>query len=101
MENTDQIHSFIRLVMNENLAQAQSVIHEALNTKLSAALDEKFEAYAPAIFEELDPSEEEEGEEEEGEGDEGDEQQMQNAPQTMQQYSAPTGGAGSVDSDGY
>ena len=96
MENTDQIHSFIRLVMNENLAQAQSVIHEALNTKLSAALDEKFEAYAPAIFEELDPSEEEEGE-----GDEGDEQQMQNAPQTMQQYSAPTGGAGSVDSDGY
>ena len=101
MENTDQIHSFIRLVMNENLAQAQSVIQEALNTKLSDALDEKFEAYAPAIFEELDPSEEEEGEEEEGEGDEGDEQQMQNAPQTMQQYSAPTGGAGSVDSDGY
>ena len=102
MENTDQIHSFIRLVMNENLAQAQSVIQEALNAKLSAALDEKFEAYAPAIFEELDPSEEE-GEEEEGEdeGDEGDEQQMQNAPQTMQQYSAPTGGAGSVDSDGY
>jgi hypothetical protein len=54
MENTDQIHSFIRLVMNENLAQAQSVIQEALNAKLSAALDEKFEAYAPAIFEELD-----------------------------------------------
>lgn len=69
MANTDQIHSFIRLVMNENLAQAQSVIQEALNTKLSEALDEKFEAYAPAIFEELDPSEEE-GDE----GDEGDEE---------------------------
>ena len=54
MANTDQIHSFIRLVMNENLAQAQSVIQEALNAKLSAALDEKFEAYAPAIFEALD-----------------------------------------------
>lgn len=60
MENTDQIHSFIRLVMNENLAQAQSVIREALNAKLSEALDEKFEAYAPAIFEELNPGEEEE-----------------------------------------
>jgi len=61
MENTDQIHSFIRLVMNENLAQAQSVIREALNTKLSEALDEKFEAYAPAIFEELDAVGEEDG----------------------------------------
>ena len=61
MANTDQIHSFIRLVMNENLAQAQSVIREALNAKLSEALDEKFEAYAPAIFEELDPVGEEDG----------------------------------------
>lgn len=138
MENTDQIHSFIRLVMNENLAQAQSVIREALNTKLSEALDEKFEAYAPAIFEELDlPGEEspdgdidndgdedesddyllnrrkvrgeaineeegDEGEEEEAdEGDEGDEQPMQNAPPTMQQYSAPTGGSSTAGSDGY
>lgn len=55
METNNQINSFIRLVMNENLAQAQTVIRDALNEKLSAALDEKFEAYAPAIFEELDP----------------------------------------------
>jgi len=54
METNNQINSFIRLVMNENLAQAQTVIRDALNEKLSAALDEKFEAYAPAIFEELD-----------------------------------------------
>ena len=38
--------------MNENLAQAQGVIRDTLNEKLNAALDEKFEAYAPAIFEE-------------------------------------------------
>jgi len=54
METNNQIHSFIRLVMNENLAQAQNIIRETLNEKLSAALDEKFEAYAPAIFEALD-----------------------------------------------
>ena len=52
METNNQIHSFIRLVMNENLAQAQGVIRDTLNEKLNAALDEKFEAYAPAIFEE-------------------------------------------------
>lgn len=62
METNNQIHSFIRLVMNENLAQAQGVIRDTLNEKLNAALDEKFEAYAPAIFEELDPV----GEEDEG-----------------------------------
>jgi hypothetical protein len=73
MENTDQIHSFIRLVMNENLAQAQTVIREALNEKLSAALDEKFEAYAPAIFEELDAvGEEDEDVDNDGEVDETD-----------------------------
>lgn len=54
METNNQIHSFIRLVMNENLAQAQNIIRETLNEKLSDALDEKFEAYAPAIFEALD-----------------------------------------------
>jgi hypothetical protein len=54
METNNQIHSFIRLVMNENLAQAQNIIREALNEKLSNALDEKFESYAPAIFEEQD-----------------------------------------------
>ena len=40
--------------MNENLAQAQNIIRDALNEKLSNALDEKFESYAPAIFEEED-----------------------------------------------
>jgi hypothetical protein len=55
METNNQINSFIRLVMNENLAQAQTVIRDALNEKLSAALDEKFEAYAPAIFEKFNP----------------------------------------------
>jgi len=117
MENTDQIHSFIRLVMNENLAQAQSVIRDSLNEKLSKALDEKFEAYAPAIFEERDPKladknddgtlsdwevnstkwaeeggeegSEENDEENDEETDEGDEQPMQ------------TGGAGTAGSDGY
>jgi hypothetical protein len=60
METNNQINSFIRLVMNENLAQAQTVIRDALNEKLSAALDEKFEAYAPAIFEEVGEKEEKE-----------------------------------------
>jgi hypothetical protein len=69
METNNQINSFIRLVMNENLAQAQTVIRDALNEKLSAALDEKFEAYAPAIFEELDPV----GEEDEDIDNDGDE----------------------------
>ena len=59
METNNQIHSFIRLVMNENLAQAQGVIRDTLNEKLNAALDEKFEAYAPAIFEALDGKKEE------------------------------------------
>jgi hypothetical protein len=69
METNNQINSFIRLVMNENLAQAQTVIRDALNEKLSAALDEKFEAYAPAIFEELDAV----GEEDEDIDNDGDE----------------------------
>lgn len=64
METNNQINSFIRLVMNENLAQAQTVIRDALNEKLSAALDEKFEAYAPAIFEALGGEEKAEEEEE-------------------------------------
>ena len=55
METNNQINSFIRLVMNENLAQAQTIIRDALNEKLSDALDEKFEAYAPAIFEKFNP----------------------------------------------
>lgn len=113
METNNQIHSFIRLVMNENLAQAQGVIRDTLNEKLNAALDEKFEAYAPAIFEEFDAKKadknddgtlsdweknstewakeegEEEGEEKgekegEEEGEEEGEQPMQNTSQPMQ-----------------
>ena len=131
METNNQIHSFIRLVMNENLAQAQGVIRDTLNEKLNAALDEKFEAYAPAIFEEFyantadknddgtlsdweknstewakeegNQGEEENTDEETDEEteEEGDEQPMQNTPQTMQGYSAPTGGSSSSASDGY
>lgn len=55
MENNNEIHSFIRLVMNEDLGMAQQVIKDALNDKLNVALDQKFEMYAPVLFEKFDP----------------------------------------------
>lgn len=50
MENNN-IHSFINLVMNENLAQAKDTISNELNQKLASALEAKFEEFAPSIFE--------------------------------------------------
>ena len=40
--------------MNENLVQAQSLIKEKLNEALTNALNEKYEAFAPTIFEKWD-----------------------------------------------
>ena len=40
--------------MNENLVQAQSLIKEKLNEALANALNEKYEAFAPTIFEKWD-----------------------------------------------
>jgi hypothetical protein len=39
------------MVTEENLVQAQSVLKEQLNEKLAKILNEKFEQYAPTIFE--------------------------------------------------
>ena len=121
METNNQIHSFIRLVMNENLAQAQNIIRDTLNEKLSNALDEKFESYAPAIFEALDPVGEEDGDiDNDGDEDKTDgylgnrrkkigdavseEETTQSAPpvqNSMPQSMPQSGGVSSVDSDGY
>ena len=122
METNNQIHSFIRLVMNENLAQAQGVIRDTLNEKLNAALDEKFEAYAPVIFEELDPvGEEDEDVDNDGDEDESDgylnnrrekvgaavngeeetNQSAQPVQNSMPQIMPQSGGSSSIDSDGY
>lgn len=42
------------MVAEENLVQAQTVLKEQLNEKLTKILSEKFEAYAPTLFEKLD-----------------------------------------------
>ena len=47
----NSLKTFINLVMNENLVQAQSLIKEKLNEALANALNEKYEAFAPTIFE--------------------------------------------------
>lgn len=53
------INSFIKMVAEENLVQAQTILKEQLNQKLVEALNEKFEVYAPTLFEaegeKLDP----------------------------------------------
>ena len=56
-----QIHSFIKMVTEENLVQAQSVLKEQLNKKLTEILSEKFESFAPTLFEKMDPVGEEDG----------------------------------------
>ena len=73
MESSKNIKSFIQLVVNENLAQAKTVIDNELNQKLAHALGSKFEEYAPAIFEELDAvGEEDEDADNDGDTDESD-----------------------------
>jgi hypothetical protein len=52
MDNS--LKTFINLVMNENLVQAQHLIKEKLNEALTNALNEKYEAFAPTIFEKWD-----------------------------------------------
>lgn len=47
-----KVQSFIRMVVEENLVQAQSTLKGYLNEKLTEVLNEKFEEYAPTIFEE-------------------------------------------------
>ena len=52
MDNS--LKTFINLVMNENLVQAQYLIKEKLNEALTNALNEKYESFAPTIFEKWD-----------------------------------------------
>lgn len=47
-------HSFINLVVNENLTQAKEIINDQLNKKLASTLEAKFEEFAPSIFEKWD-----------------------------------------------
>jgi hypothetical protein len=54
MENSQNLQSFINLVVNENLAQAKEVLNNQLNQKLADALERKFEEFAPTIFEKWD-----------------------------------------------
>jgi len=53
MENN--LKKFISLVVDENLAKAQDFIKETLNEKLNSALSDKFEEYAPSVFEATKP----------------------------------------------
>lgn len=55
MDHTQNLKSFINLVVSEDLAQAKTVISNELNQKLASALEAKFEEFAPSIFEALDP----------------------------------------------
>ena len=72
MDNS--LKTFINMVMNENLVQAQSLIKEKLNEALANALNEKYEAFAPTIFEELDAvGEEDEDIDNDGDTDSSDE----------------------------
>ena len=50
--SNEKVQSFIRMVVEENLVQAQSTLKGYLNEKLTEVLNEKFEEYAPTIFEE-------------------------------------------------
>jgi hypothetical protein len=53
MENTNNTETFslIEMVLNEDLAQAKITIIEKLSEKLANAMGERFEEYAPTIFE--------------------------------------------------
>ena len=43
------------MVVEENLVQAKAILQEQLNEKLVEALNEKFEVFAPTLFEEPKP----------------------------------------------
>jgi len=48
------IHALINMIAEENLVQAQTLLKEQLNEKLTQTLSEKFESYAPTLFEKWD-----------------------------------------------
>jgi hypothetical protein len=48
------VNTFIKMVIEENLVQAQTTLKEYLNDKLTNVLQEKYEEYAPTIFEKWD-----------------------------------------------
>lgn len=50
--SNEKINSFIKMVIEEDLVQAQSTLKEYLNDKLTDILQEKYEEYAPTVFEE-------------------------------------------------
>ena len=52
--NNEKAQSFIKMVVEENLIQAQGLLKGYLNEKLTHILNEKFEGYAPTIFEAKD-----------------------------------------------
>jgi hypothetical protein len=50
--SNEKVNSFVKMVIEENLVDAQVTLKEYLNEKLTEILNEKFEEYAPTIFEE-------------------------------------------------
>lgn len=49
--SNEKVQSFIKMVVEENLVQAQTTLKSYLNEKLTEVLNEKFEEYAPTLFE--------------------------------------------------
>lgn len=49
--SNETVNSFIKMVIEEDLVNAQSTLKEYLNEKLISILQEKYEDYAPTIFE--------------------------------------------------
>ena len=49
--SNETVNTFIKMVIEENLVQAQATLKEYLNDKLTEVLQEKYEEYAPSIFE--------------------------------------------------
>ena len=50
--SNEKINSFIKMVIEEDLVQAQNTLKEYLNDRLTDILQEKYEEYAPTVFEE-------------------------------------------------
>lgn len=52
--SNEKVNSFVKMVIEENLVDAQLTLKEYLNEKLTGILQEKYEEYAPALFEKVD-----------------------------------------------
>jgi hypothetical protein len=52
--SNEKVNSFVKMVIEENLVDAQVTLKEYLNEKLTGILQEKYEEYAPTLFEEVD-----------------------------------------------